>query len=150
MKPRIIAKAFHYANHLHWKMSRLATVSAEGKPALTLSSPVEFKGEPGNWTPEDLFLVSLNSCLLMTFLAYAERENIAVSSYESAVSGTVEKDGNGYRFTEVHIEPRVGLEDSSYAGRVEELLHHAEETCLIANSVKARVHVEPHVLAIAD
>ena len=150
MGTRVIAKSFHYKNELQWRFDRLGTLESEGKPSLSISSPPEFKGEPGNWTPEDLFVASANACLLLTFLAYVEREHISLSSYESSASGTLERVGDSYQFTEITIEVSVGLEDSAYAGRVEEALRQAEKNCLIANSIKAEVHVKAHVLSVAD
>ena len=47
-------------------------------------------------------------CLLLTFLAYVEREHIAVTSYESTASGTVERVGEKYQFT----RSPYGLESS--------------------------------------
>lgn len=89
-------------------------------------------------------------CLLLTFLAYVEREHIALTSYENTASGTVERVGEKYQFTEIAIRPRVELEDSSYAPQVEESLRRAEKNCLIANSISARVYVEPQILSGAD
>ena len=150
MSSRIVSKTFQYENNLRWNFSRVGHVASEGKPSLQVSSPPEFKGEAGSWTPEDLFVASANTCLLLTFLAYVEREKIAVTSYESMASGTVEKVGDSYRFTEIKVQPRVGLEDSAYAAQVADILQRAEKTCLIANSMRARMHVEPHILSVAD
>lgn len=143
-------KTFQYTTELRWRHGRVGSLASEGKPTLEVSSPVEFRGERGHWTPEDLFVASANSCLLMTFLAHVEREHIAVTSYESEASGTLERVGDSYQFTEITIRPVVGIEDSSFAERVEEMLRQAERNCLIAKSVKARIHVEPQVLSVAD
>ncbi|MBI3896597.1 MAG: OsmC family protein [Acidobacteria bacterium] len=150
MATQVISKTYHYRNELGWRFRRLGSVVSEGKHPLQVSSPPEFKGETGNWTPEDLFVASANACLLLTFLAYVEKEHIAVSSYESAAVGTVERVAEEYRFTEITIQPRVTLMDSSYAPQVEEMLRKAEENCLIANSIMAHVHVEPQILSVAD
>ena len=148
--PRVISKTFQYQNDLSWKFERVANIVSEGKPTLQISTPPAFKGEAGDWTPEDLFVAAANACLLLTFLAYVEREHIVVTSYESTASGTVERVGEKYQFTAITIRPRVELADSSYAPQVEESLRKAEKNCLIANSISARVHVEPQILSAAD
>ena len=147
---RVISKTFHYKNDLNWRFKRVGGVASEGKPTLPVSSPPEFRGEAGTWTPEDLFVAAANACLLLTFLAYVEREHITVTSYESTASGTVERIGEKYQFTEITLRPRVELADSSYAPQVEESLRRAEKNCLIANSISARMHVEPQILSGAD
>jgi len=143
-------KTFQYTTDLRWRHGRVGSIASEGKPGLDISSPVEFRGEAGHWTPEDLFVASANACLLMTFLANVEREHIAVTFYESSATGTLERVGDGYQFTEVTIRPVIGIEDSAFAGRVEEMLRQAEKNCLIAKSLKATVHVEPQILSVAD
>src|SRR5581483_8695907 len=47
---------------------RLGQVHANGLPAVTFSTPPEFKGEAGFWTPEHLFVASAEACLMATFL----------------------------------------------------------------------------------
>ena len=148
--PKVIPKTFHYTNDLAWQFNRVGTMTSEGKPEMKVSSPQEFKGDAGYWTPEDLFVAAANSCLMLTLLAYLERENIAVLFYESKATGTLEWVEGIYQFTEITIIPRLELVDTSYAQRAEELLLKAESTCLIANSIRARVNVEPHILAVDD
>src|SRR2546425_3642932 len=72
MEPKKAFKSFRYKNALVWKSARRGMVSALGKPSLEVGSPPEFRGEPGIWTPEDLLVGALNSCLMLTFLALAQ------------------------------------------------------------------------------
>ena len=62
-------------------------VRAAGKPDLEVSSPPEFKGEAGIWTPEDLFVGALNACILMTFVAFATQKGLEFASYECRAEG---------------------------------------------------------------
>ena len=150
MGEQVRSKKFRFTNELRWRFERIGEIHAEDKSSFRISSPPEFRGEAGHWTPEDLFVSSANACLMLTFLAAAEREEIRISSYESTATGTVERVGNTLSFTDIKIEPVVGLDDSSLAERVEQLLHESEKNCLIGNSIKAILHLEPRVLALAD
>ena len=71
MEPKKAYKVFRYRNDVLWKAGRRGTISGVGKPDLDISSPPEFKGEAGFWTPEDMFLASLNTCVMLTFVAFA-------------------------------------------------------------------------------
>src|SRR3989304_8796013 len=110
--PRVIPKTFHYTNDLAWQFNRVGTMTSEGKPEMKVSSPQEFKGDVGYWTPEDLFVAAANSCLMLTLLAYLERENIAVLFYESKATGTLDWVEGIYQFTEITIIPRLELVDT--------------------------------------
>ena len=56
--------------------------------------------------------------------------------------------GEGYRFTEIHLMPEIGVfpEDLEKARRS---LAKAEKSCFISNSVRATVHVEPVFVPVA-
>ena len=43
-------KAFKYRTEVRWTSGRRGEASAAGLPNLGISSPAEFKGEPGSWT----------------------------------------------------------------------------------------------------
>jgi organic hydroperoxide reductase OsmC/OhrA len=56
-------------------------IKSKDKPAIELSAPVEFGGKKGVWTPEDLLVASVNSCLLTTFSYYAKKRGFDFVSY---------------------------------------------------------------------
>ena len=90
MEPKKAYKVFRYQTNVLWKSGRRAVISSAGKPAIEVSSPPEFKGEAGFWTPEDMFVASINLCTLMTFVAFAQRQELDFVSYESAAEGVIE------------------------------------------------------------
>ena len=83
-------KSFHYSNSLVWDSARRGHTSAPGKPDIEIGSPPEFKGEAGVWAPEEMLVAALNSCMMLTFIAFAEGRKLAIVSYESAAEGRLE------------------------------------------------------------
>ena len=71
-----MTKQFIYQTELQWTEQKKGVVSASGKPSFETAVPPEFKGHEGIWTPEDLFVASVNVCLMATFLYYAETEKL--------------------------------------------------------------------------
>ena len=51
-----------------WRRERECRVSARENPHLTVATPPEFGGPESVWSPEELFVASVGSCLLSTFL----------------------------------------------------------------------------------
>lgn len=145
LKARQSRKSFHYKDRLVWSAERRADVSVEGKPALQVSSPPEFKGDPACWSPEEMLVSAADACLLMTFLAYSQREELEPVKYESEADGTLEFSDGRYRFTEVTLRPRLTFrteEDAEIAQMVLELAH---RDCIITNSISAVVKMEPEI-----
>jgi organic hydroperoxide reductase OsmC/OhrA len=139
-------KTFTYTTGLTWINGKIGAVSSEWKPLMHISSPPEFKGEPGYWTPEDLFVASVEMCQMLTFLGLAQKQNLPLVSYKSSASGTLEFLDGGYKFTRIEVTPRIVVEDPATEDSVKGIVHEAHKRCLIANSITAIVHVQPEVV----
>jgi len=138
-----------YQAHVEWTGRRAGRVTAEGLPELVVSAPPEFSGDAGLWTPEHLLVAATATCLMTTFLAVAELWKLQVASYQSNAIARLEKvPGEGYRFTEITLAPEIGVagEDLEKAQKV---LAKAERNCFISNSLRATVHVEPHLVVVS-
>jgi organic hydroperoxide reductase OsmC/OhrA len=137
-------QTYIYDTHIQWAGERRGNLQAEGLPDLTVSTPPEFKGEAGFWTPEHLFVAAAEACLMATFIGISENSHLSVSSYRSAAQGKLETvDGYGLRFTEINIFPIVELERAEDRERADRIMANAAKNCLVANSIWARVAVEP-------
>lgn len=141
-------KSFTYHTNVVWKSDRQGIASSEGKPNIEISSPPEFKGVPGVWTPEDFFVSAVELCQMTTFLAFGFRKNIPLKSYKSSAEGLLEFVDGNYRFTKIVLKPEITVEQSWTKEQVEELVHQAHDNCLIGNSITAEVTVEPNIILV--
>lgn len=123
-------------------------VSFAGKPDLALSADAAFRGDSSMHNPEDLFVASISSCHLLSYLALCARNKINVVSYEDDAIGklSLTPDGGG-KFDEVVLRPRVTIDggDLALATSLHEKAHHL---CFIANSVSCPVRNEPTVTSV--
>lgn len=113
------------------------------KPALVGSADPAFRGDPARHNPEDLLVVSLSSCHMLSYLALCARRRIRVLAYRDAARGRMvtTKDGGGH-FDEVVLQPRVTIARGDDLEAARSLHHGAHETCFIASSVNFPVRVE--------
>ncbi len=137
------SKVYHYHTTVRWTEQRKGIISCAGKPDVEVATPPEFKGHPNIWSPEDLFVASANICLMTTFLAFAERGGLAFASYESEAEGKLELVEGKFQFTTITLKPTITLKSAADAGKAKELIEKAEANCLISNSMKAQVTLEP-------
>lgn len=142
-KPVIKHKTFSYYNRLEWLWRRSGILGADEKPEIAVSSPPEFKGDPGVWTPEDLFVASVNICQMTTFLAFAERKQLPLVSYHSEAEGTLEFVDGKYRFTRIILRPKVCASDEQTLQQLKKVMEDAHGRCLISNSISSEVILEP-------
>jgi organic hydroperoxide reductase OsmC/OhrA len=155
-RERTMAKEHHFAARLVWtgaeqgpikdyqSYSREYRVEVEGKPPLVGSSDPTFLGDASKHNPEDLLVIALSACHLLSYLAFCARAGIEVVEYEDQASGMMAiKDGK-MRFVEVTLAPKVTIA----AGDLEqaEALHEkAHDNCFIASSVNFPVLHMPTV-----
>ena len=137
------SKVYLYQTAVKWTEQRKGVITCAGKPDVQVATPPEFKGHDGIWSPEDLFVASANICLMTTFLAVAERAGLAFSAYESTAEGRLELVEGKFQFTTITIRPSITLNSGEDAGKAKELIEKAERNCLISNSMKATVTLEP-------
>ena len=139
-----------------WEVRRNGLLSADGveKPKITFSSPVEFKGESGHWTPEHFLIAAVVSCFVVTFSAMAEMSKLEFLSLEVPSEGKLGKIDGKLAFSEVAIFPTLVLDPNGDNDLATRLLKKAEQGCLIARSLtcpvtmQATVRIEEPVPAI--
>jgi organic hydroperoxide reductase OsmC/OhrA len=119
--------------------TNVATTTMSGVKKGEIGPPVEYGGRPDTLNPEELFVASINSCLMLVFDHFAEKSAVEVQSYEADAQGTVEKTRNGLRFTNVNVQARVRASGKDIASKVHELTELAEKYCLVSNSVSCPV-----------
>ena len=128
--------------------SREYDAQIAGKPTLKGSADPTFRGDPSLHNPEELLVIALSSCHMLSYLALCVRARIPVVAYTDSASGTMsEKAPHRMGFTEVVLRPRVVIAKGADAARAKMLHEQAHDLCFIANSVNFPVHHEAEIVA---
>ena len=144
IKPK--SKKFVYKTKVSWVKEKKGILSSSGKPDIEIAVPPEFKGHENIWTPEELFVASINACIKTTFLYYAQKNKLDFLSYESEAEGILERIENRFMFTEIKIMPKIRIIKDSQIEKVKEIITLSKKSCLISNSIKSKVEVLPEIL----
>lgn len=106
--------------------------------------PAEFGGSGDLWSPESLLVAAVADCFILSFRAIARASGLAWTDLRCEASGTLDRVERVTRFTELNIKATLTLpptdDDTATAATVEKaekLLHKAEASCLITNSLIA-------------
>jgi len=134
---------------LTWKEGRIGEMnSPELSTKIEVATPPEFdKGVAGIWSPEHLYTASVLSCFMTTFLAIAEYSKLEFSSFDCGAVGTLEKVDGKFLMTEITLKPVLVISDETKRDRALRILEKSEKACLISNSIKTEVKLEPSVSA---
>jgi len=136
-----------YDTEVGWMGGRIGYLrSSADLPVLEVAAPPEFKGQAHTWTPEHLFVASLNSCYMATFVAIAELSKIELVSFSCTAVGRLEKEeGQPFRITEVTLRPNLVVSETTDLSRAQKVVEKAEKNCFIANSILTRVIVKAEI-----
>jgi organic hydroperoxide reductase OsmC/OhrA len=113
---------------------------------IEVATPPQFpKGIPGIWSPEHLFTASVASCFMTTFLAIAENSKLDFESFECQSKGKLDTVDGKLQMTEVVLAPIVKIAREQDRDKAQRILAKTEAACLITNSIKAKVVMQPVV-----
>ena len=137
---------YRYRTSAKWTEGRNGIASSEGiAESIRFSSPPEFMGEAGTWTPEHFFANAVASCFVTTFKAIADLSKLQFLSLQVEVEAILEKEQGGYSFTRIVVGPVLEISAASGRERALRLLEKAERACLVSRSIRSRVQLQPEV-----
>ena len=140
---------YYYETEVDWIDRRSCDLAAPGMPDIEVGPPKEFQGTDGIWTPEHLFVASVNSCYVTTFLAIAELSKLEYAAISCGATGKLEKiEGSGFQVTEITLRPNLVLHHTRDKERAGRILEKAERNCLISNSIRTVVTLQPQIESI--
>jgi organic hydroperoxide reductase OsmC/OhrA len=151
-----VAREHHFAASVVWTgaaqgptsnneaYSRAFRAEVEGKPPIEGSADPAFRGDPSRYNPEDLLVVSLSACHMLSYLYLCASAGIEVVAYEDRATGTMALKDRKMRFVDVLLAPRVTIA-SGDREKALALHEQAHEACFIASSVNFPVRHEAEV-----
>ena len=146
-KTSVRKKSWKYKNTLVWKGGKQGNLTSAEKPQIQVSTPADFGGPEGMWTPEDFLVAAVNSCIMTTFLYLRGKNHIDLTYYESIAEGEIVSEGGELQFASIVIRPNVGVKGPDDVGKAHEAFSRVEQMCLISKAIDSEVSVEPRVEA---
>ena len=143
-------KELTYNTRVAWTEKKKAIVSFEDleKGEIAISVAPEFLGHSHYITPEDLFVSSVNTCMMSYFLNVAEKMRLKFPSYESSARGILTEKGMDFVFSRIEIDLKVKVPDEKNTKRADRAINMAKDGCFVANSLKTEVVVNYDVLVV--
>ena len=146
MAAQVRDKEFRFPVDVTWEAGRRTSARVEGKAPLRIATPPEFRGtDPDMWSPEDAFVAAAGSCLAVTIVAMAERQQLPLRGLSVHADGVVGRRTDG-RFGFVRIEQTVEVRtDPGYEDAARALVAEAEDGCLVTVSLDLPVETAVEV-----
>lgn len=151
-----MATEHHYKSELIWQSkgetvkdyasySREYTFSVEGKGTWKGSADPSYKGDPALLNPEEMFLISLSACHMLTYLALCASKKLELISYQDHPEAVMKIEDRKMRITDVILHPTIKFAPGTDLELAAKLHHDAHEGCFVANSVSCRMETIPDI-----
>ena len=125
----------------------IGLLSSPTLDSFKVATPPEFpKGVPNIWSPEHLYVASVNVCLMTTFAAVAENSKLEIESYSCEGTGKLEKVDGAFMISEIELKPLIKLKFEKDKERAERIIIKSENICLISKSVKSKIILSPQII----
>lgn len=127
--------------------SRDSRLRVTGHPEMPGALDASFGGHDRGYNPEELMILALSECHLLTYLVLAQKSRIAIRRYEDRATGRLGKGASGMtQLVEVVLHPKVTVARGTDTAAARALHDRAHHHCFIANSVNFPVLHEPEIV----
>lgn len=140
--------AHQYNVNLKWTEERKGEISSpELNSTIEVATPPEFpKGIAGIWSPEHFFTASVNSCFMTTFLSISENSKLEFKEFSCNAFGHLDQVEGKYQMTEIVLNPTLVIAKEEDREKALRVLEKSEKACLISNSIKSKVSLNPNII----
>jgi organic hydroperoxide reductase OsmC/OhrA len=137
--------AFEYAVTANLGENRISKLhSPELDMVLECATPPEFpKGIPNVWSPETYLLAAVSGCFVNTYQALSDKFNFVPVGLTCKALGTVALVDGKFGFTKIVLMPQITVESPEQEATASKIAEKAHKYCLISNSVKCPVEMNP-------
>ena len=132
-------REYKYETNLVWTGEHKGDISSPEKITIPVACPPEWGGHPGIWSPEDMFVGSIELCTMTTYLWLLDRYRLKIRSYKSTAVGTAKMVKNTFLFSEILVEHKE---------KFETLFDASKKWCLITKSVTCPVVIKPRIIIV--
>lgn len=111
------------------------SASGENTPELVVAPPLQFDGPGDQWSPEELLVAAVANCFVLSFRAITKASQFDWLGIQCSSVGTLDKVDRTLKFSAMETRVELTVPAGTDTETAEKLLHKAERTCLVSNSL---------------
>jgi len=130
----------YFGTKVQWESEEKGWIISNGPVPIETAS---YKNHPGLWSPENLFIASVNVSFMQCFLEACNNADVPILFYDSNATGETLP---GYKMIiEIIIEPKIIILNGVDFNQVQKCLEYAGKNNIISNSIRSRIIVQPKI-----
>jgi organic hydroperoxide reductase OsmC/OhrA len=133
-------KHFVFDIRLDWLNEQKGVLTAnDTNGPIYVATPPAFGGQEKEWSPEHLFLGSIASCFMSTYIYFARKMKFTFAHIECHAIGQIELVEGKYKFTHIGVFPTIRVSDATVMELADLAILKAQKSCLISNTINAEI-----------
>lgn len=133
-----------YVNNVDWRGGVFGHTVCQNGTAMDYSAPPVQHGASGVMTPEDAFIMAVNTGFQVSAVRELLKAGLDVAAYECRVEG----EENGSAFTHIRVMPKVTVCGAGTEAKAKAALELAINSSPIISSIKSEIVLEPEIVTI--
>src|SRR4051794_27932085 len=127
---------------VEWEGRRLTRVRGSGGPPLEIATPPMFpEGMHGYWSPEELLVGAVGSCLMLTFVAACAARELPLHDLRVKAIGRAGRRGRGaYGFQGIDVTISVQAPPERFE-QLQGLVERAHRNCIVATALEVPIEI---------
>ena len=137
-----------FPHHYHASATAEGEVVRVSSPELVnieTAAPVEFGGPGHRWSPETLFTAAIANCFILTFKAVARASKLEWAGIACDVEAILDRVERQTLFTRATVRVKLTISNEAERDRAIRILEKSEANCLVSNSLKTEIQLEPSI-----
>jgi organic hydroperoxide reductase OsmC/OhrA len=145
------SKQYFFEVQLNWLIDTRGLLSAkDAEGTIHVATPPEFGGAGKPWTPEHLFLSSISSGFMCTYLAFAKKMGFEISHLRCETIGQVEIIDGKLKFTTINLYPKIFIAGEELRDKANLASEKTLKHCLVANSINTTTFYHTEILITSE
>ena len=141
------AKHIFFEVDLNWLSDTRGIIAGkDAQGTLHVATPPEFGGSGKPWTPEHLFLSSITSCFMTTYLVFVKKFKFEINNLECHADGQVQMQDGKLTFSRIDVFPKIYIPEESMRDMAMLAMEKTHKYCLVSNAVCAPIIYHDEVI----
>ena len=118
----------------------------DASDSIRVGLPDVFGGDKDQWNPEHLFLASIVSCYMTTYMSFAKKLSFDIAHFACHAIGQVTVADSRLEFTRITVYPKIYVAKHELYQKASLAMEKTQKYCLISNSVSAEIVYHGQIL----
>lgn len=141
-----VSETHEFNAKVTWTGGHEGDITIDGKPSLPITSPTQWEGKLGIYSPQDLFISAIAGCYITTFATLMKKMQQPLKAHQATGRAVLHKHPEGgWHFTDIYVIMNITVPKEANLSQVERAVSLTKKYCQVSRSLTCKLHVKPNI-----